>query len=105
MYFSPMAPAYKVLICDRATGHVMNTDAKTVFSRPASEEVEAPTPYCYFNSFAEAEQFALELHRADPSLEMSLYSGNDYLQSIPPDQWKPSVKTRLRKGFWSLFRR
>ncbi|RSK38434.1 hypothetical protein [Hymenobacter perfusus] len=48
-----MTPTYKVLICQCATGQVMNTDAKTVYSHPA--EVEAVIPYHYFDSLAEAE--------------------------------------------------
>ena len=42
-----MTPAYKVLICKCATGHVMNADAKTVFSRPALEVVKTPIIYSY----------------------------------------------------------
>jgi hypothetical protein len=82
----------------------MNTDAKTVFTRPALEESEMPTPYCYFNSFAEAEQFAWELHRADSSLEMSLYRGDEYIQTIPPMQKRLPVKMPQRRGFWSFLR-
>jgi hypothetical protein len=51
-----MNPAYKVLICQHATGHVMNTDAKSVFLHSA--ELEASLPYLYFNALSEAEQFA-----------------------------------------------
>lgn len=76
-----MTTSYKVLICQRATGHVMNTDAKTVFSHPATEE--ATIPYQYFDSFEEAEQFAWQVHQTDPCLEMTLFAGNDYLQMIP----------------------
>jgi hypothetical protein len=99
-----MTPAYKVLICKCATGHVMNTDAKTVCLHPP-EEGEAVIPYHYFDSFAEAERFAWELYRADPSLEMSLYAGDDYLQMIPPMQIKAPVKAPQKRGFWSLFKR
>ena len=104
MYFSSMTSAYKVLVCKCATGYVMNADAKTVFTQPASEEVQTPTPYRYFDSLAEAEQFAWELHRADPCLEMSLYAGDEYLQMIPPMQRKTTAKAPQKRGFWSLFK-
>jgi hypothetical protein len=76
-----MNPAYKVLICQRATGHVTNTDAKSVF--PHSAEPEVSLPYLYFSALAEAEQFAWQLYQEDKSVEMAI-SGNDYLQMIPP---------------------
>lgn len=104
-----MTPTYKVLICQRATGQVMNTDAKTVYSHPA--DVEAVIPYHYFDSLAEAEQFALRLHQQDPSLEVTLYVGDDYLKMIPPNEWKgpivrdPIVQLPKRLGFWGVFKR
>ena len=104
-YFNTMTPAYKVLICKCAMGQVMNADAKTVFSRPALEEVETPTTYRYFDPFAEAGQCAWKLHRADPNLEMSLYSGDEYLQMIPPEQRKSTGKAPQKQWFWSLFKR
>jgi hypothetical protein len=76
-----MTPAYKVLICQRATGQVMNTDASTVFSPPPT--TEAALPYCYFDTLAEAERFAWKLHQENHSLELVLYAGDDYLQMIP----------------------
>ena len=77
-----MNPAYKVLICQRATGHVMNTDAKSVFLQSA--ESENLLPYLYFSALSEAEQFAWQLSQEDKNVEMSIYLGNDYLQMIPP---------------------
>ncbi|WP_303312658.1 hypothetical protein [Hymenobacter sp. BT730] len=77
-----MTAAYKVLICQRATGHVMNADAQTVFLQVAGKE--AVLPYRHFESLAEAEQFAWQLYQQDSSLEMALYFGNDYLHMIPP---------------------
>lgn len=77
-----MNPAYKVLICHRATGHVMNTDAKSVFLQSA--ESENSLPYLYFSALSEAEQFAWQLYQKDKSVEMTIYLGNDYLQMIPP---------------------
>jgi hypothetical protein len=75
-----MNPAHKVLICQRATGHVMNTDAKSVFLHSA--EPEASLPYLYFSALLEAEQFAWQLHQEDKSVEMAIYSGNDYLPNL-----------------------
>lgn len=77
-----MNPAYKVLICQRATGHVMNTDAKSVFLNSANPEDSLP--YLYFSALSEAEQFAWQLYQEDKSVEMAIYSGSDYLQMIPP---------------------
>ncbi|NVO85405.1 hypothetical protein [Hymenobacter terrestris] len=80
----------------------MNTNAKTVFLHPP-EEGEAVIPYHYFDSLAEAEQFAWQLQKADPSLEMTLYSGDEYLQMIPPLREKPPTKAPPKRGFWRLF--
>lgn len=82
LFVSTMNPAYKLLICQRATGHVMNTDAKSVFLQSA--ELEASLPYLYFGALSEAEQFAWRLYQEDKSVEVAIYSGNDYLQMIPP---------------------
>ena len=83
----------------------MNAGVKTVFSRPALEEVESPTTYHCFDSFAEAEQCAWKLHRADPNLAMSLYSDDECFQVIPPMQRKLTGKAPQKRGFWSLFKR
>ena len=82
LFVSTMNPAYKLLICQRATGHVMKTDAKSVFLQSA--ELEASLPYLYFSALSEAEQFAWQLYQEDKSVEVAIYSGNDYLQMIPP---------------------
>ena len=79
----------------------MNTDAKTVFLH-LPEEGEAVIPYHYFDSFAEAEQFAWQLHQSDRSLEMTLFLGDEYLQMIPPVQ-KPPTKAAPKRGFWTVF--
>jgi hypothetical protein len=77
LFVSTMNPAYKVLICQRATGHVMNIDAKSVFLQSA--EPESSLPYLYFSALSEAEQFAWRLYQEDKSVEVAIYSGNDYL--------------------------
>ena len=86
----------------------MNADAKTVYSHPA--EVEAEVPYHYFDSLAEAELFALQLHQGNPSLEMTLYLGDTYLKMIPPDTWKGAIvrgpitrRSKIRE-FWISFK-
>ena len=79
-----MPSIYKVLICQRATGQVMNTDAKTIYLHPV--EAEPVVPYHYFDSLVEAERYALQLHQEDPNLEMMLYVGDDYLKMIPPHE-------------------
>lgn len=98
-----MKSPYKVMIFLRATGHLMNADAKTVFLSSPTEEKAFPCHY--FDSLAEAEQFAWQLHQAEPSVEMSLYLGDDYLLSIPPGYYGSLLKISSRPVTLSFFDR
>jgi hypothetical protein len=82
LFTSTMTLAYKVLICQRATGHVLNADAKADFLWSALPE--ATLPYVCFDTLSEAERFAWQLHKQNESVEMAIYLGKDYIQLIPP---------------------
>jgi hypothetical protein len=72
-----MAKPYKLLICRRSTGQVLNLDTKTLFS---GSDIELP--YLYFHSLMEAEGFAQELTARIRNLEVPIYEGDVYLKDI-----------------------
>jgi hypothetical protein len=72
-----MTKSYKLLICLRSTGQVLNRDAKTLFSGSEDE-----LPYFYFKSLLEAEAFAQELTTRISNLEVLIYKGETFLKDI-----------------------
>ncbi|GGF27974.1 hypothetical protein [Hymenobacter cavernae] len=70
-----MLQAYKLLVCQRSTGHVLNSDAQTIFSG-------TEMPFLYFSSLQQAEAYAAGLLKKSSNLEIPIYEGETFLKQL-----------------------
>ncbi|GAA3780570.1 hypothetical protein [Flavobacterium ginsengiterrae] len=65
---------YRIILCEKATGIVLELDGKTRFS---NNDTNSPLPSMTFNTIEEAEDMAAALIKENSTLEIGIYKNDE----------------------------